>query len=182
MVKFGYNKWFLSHFQNSIFPFRWNIGEIKKSLFYFSKFLFFFKIRNVISNLSGLMCAIPFPGFGFYNQTHPRSQTVYDIINTHNCFDLNSEHYVTSLCLKIKNVWYLSWNPHKSWIYPMAMCFVPNVYYVCLACAARSILEYCKCCKEKNTTTISRDCTRVSVQGVESLWGDCRFIPADWGS
>ena len=24
--------------------------------------------------------------------------------------------------------------------------------------------------------------TRVSVLGVESLWGDCRFIPADWGS
>ena len=23
---------------------------------------------------------------------------------------------------------------------------------------------------------------RVSVQGVESLWGDCRFNPADWGS
>ena len=23
---------------------------------------------------------------------------------------------------------------------------------------------------------------RVSVQGVESLWGDCRFIPADLGS
>ena len=23
---------------------------------------------------------------------------------------------------------------------------------------------------------------RVSIQGVESLWGDCRFIPADWGS
>jgi hypothetical protein len=23
---------------------------------------------------------------------------------------------------------------------------------------------------------------RVSVQGVESLWGDYRFIPADWGS
>ena len=23
---------------------------------------------------------------------------------------------------------------------------------------------------------------RVSVQGVEALWGDCRFIPADWGS
>ena len=23
---------------------------------------------------------------------------------------------------------------------------------------------------------------RVSVQGVESLWGDCRFIPADGGS
>ena len=23
---------------------------------------------------------------------------------------------------------------------------------------------------------------RVSVQGVELLWGDCRFIPADWGS
>ena len=26
------------------------------------------------------------------------------------------------------------------------------------------------------------DIPRVSVQGVESLWGDCRFIPADWGS
>ena len=26
------------------------------------------------------------------------------------------------------------------------------------------------------------DLARVSVQGVESLWGDCRFIPADWGS
>ena len=25
------------------------------------------------------------------------------------------------------------------------------------------------------------DHDRVSVQGVESLWGDCRFIPADWG-
>ena len=24
-------------------------------------------------------------------------------------------------------------------------------------------------------------CYRVSVQGVESLWGDCRFIPADTG-
>ena len=24
--------------------------------------------------------------------------------------------------------------------------------------------------------------TRVSVQGVKSLWGDCRFIPEDWGS
>ena len=23
---------------------------------------------------------------------------------------------------------------------------------------------------------------RVTVQGVESLWGDCMFIPADWGS
>ena len=29
----------------------------------------------------------------------------------------------------------------------------------------------------KNTIKV-----RVSVQGVESLWGDCRFIPADWGS
>ena len=29
-----------------------------------------------------------------------------------------------------------------------------------------------------------RSCSahRVSVQGVESLWGDCRFILADWGS
>ena len=24
--------------------------------------------------------------------------------------------------------------------------------------------------------------SRVSVQGVKSLWGDCRFIPAYWGS
>ena len=22
---------------------------------------------------------------------------------------------------------------------------------------------------------------RVSIQGVKSLWGDCRFIPVDWG-
>ena len=32
---------------------------------------------------------------------------------------------------------------------------------------------------------IDKSCSelsRVSVQGVESLWGDCRFIPADWGS
>ena len=25
-------------------------------------------------------------------------------------------------------------------------------------------------------------CHRVSLQGLESLWGDCMFIPADWGS
>ena len=25
----------------------------------------------------------------------------------------------------------------------------------------------------------TRGLSRVSVQGVESLWGDCRFIPAD---
>ena len=30
-----------------------------------------------------------------------------------------------------------------------------------------------------DTTTII---PRASVQGVESLWGNCRFIPADWGS
>ena len=29
---------------------------------------------------------------------------------------------------------------------------------------------------------LARVLCRVSVQGVESLWGDCRFIPADWGS
>ena len=29
---------------------------------------------------------------------------------------------------------------------------------------------------------ITREKSRVSVQGVESLWGDCRFMPADWGS
>ena len=29
---------------------------------------------------------------------------------------------------------------------------------------------------------VPRGFFRVSVQGVESLWGDCRFIPADWGS
>ena len=34
--------------------------------------------------------------------------------------------------------------------------------------------------KEMYSSFIIR--TRVSVQGVESLWGDCRFIPADWGS
>ena len=24
--------------------------------------------------------------------------------------------------------------------------------------------------------------TKVSLLGVDSLWGDCTFIPADWGS
>ena len=33
---------------------------------------------------------------------------------------------------------------------------------------------HCCCCQWK--------VGRVSVQGVKSLWGDCRFIPADWGS
>ena len=32
------------------------------------------------------------------------------------------------------------------------------------------------------TVKLLRILTRDSVQGVESLWGDCRFIPADWGS
>ena len=37
--------------------------------------------------------------------------------------------------------------------------------------------------KAQNTSnTQYTSYTRVSVQGVESLWGDCRFIPADWGS
>ena len=34
-------------------------------------------------------------------------------------------------------------------------------------------------CRQELFTWVS---TRVSVQGVESLWGDCRFILADWGS
>ena len=38
------------------------------------------------------------------------------------------------------------------------------------------------------TIAIVRDCkwiritTKVSLLGVDSLWGDCTFIPADWGS
>ena len=27
-----------------------------------------------------------------------------------------------------------------------------------------------------------RDTAKVSLLGVDSLWGDCTFIPADWGS
>ena len=36
----------------------------------------------------------------------------------------------------------------------------------------------------KHVTNKSQVCRngRVSVQGVKSLWGHCRFIPADWGS
>ena len=34
-------------------------------------------------------------------------------------------------------------------------------------------------CVKKETLL---ELARVSVQGVESLFGDCRFIPADWGS
>ena len=35
VVKFGYNKWFLSNKKSSVFPFRWIISEIKKSWFQF---------------------------------------------------------------------------------------------------------------------------------------------------
>ena len=41
VVKFGYNKWFLSNKKNGVFPFRWIIGEIKKSLFQFFQKKFF---------------------------------------------------------------------------------------------------------------------------------------------
>ena len=43
VVKFGYNKWFLSNKKSSIFPFRWIISEIKKSWFQFFE-------KNKISN------------------------------------------------------------------------------------------------------------------------------------
>ena len=33
-----------------------------------------------------------------------------------------------------------------------------------------------------NTAAVKSKVTRVSVQGVQSLLGDCRFIPVDWGS
>ena len=36
--------------------------------------------------------------------------------------------------------------------------------------------------KKSNVPKVNSIQGRVSVQGVESLWGDCRFIPADWGS
>ena len=50
-----------------------------------------------------------------------------------------------------------------------------------MICSTRSQNCFCfdNCIfAQSNLTTIAR----VSVQGVESLWGDCRFIPADWGS
>ena len=53
VVKFGYNKWFLSNEINSVFPFRWNKQVI---IFYFfqKKFFFAFNIfyifRNIINN------------------------------------------------------------------------------------------------------------------------------------
>ena len=40
----------------------------------------------------------------------------------------------------------------------------------------------CESVQQKLGHTIVQVPPRVSVQGVESLWGDCRFIPADWGS
>ena len=39
-----------------------------------------------------------------------------------------------------------------------------------------------KSLSQKSTYVSITNKVRVSVQGVESLWGDCRFIPADWGS
>ena len=53
------------------------------------------------------------------------------------------------------------------------------------------IHSYCEAENEWNFTKVIASVTekailclkgRVSVQGVESLWGDCRFIPADWRS
>ena len=43
VVKFGYDKWFLSNKKSSVFPFRWIISEIKKSWFQFFE-------KNKISN------------------------------------------------------------------------------------------------------------------------------------
>ena len=48
VVKFGYNNWFLSNKKSGFFPFRWIIGEIKKSLFqFFQKRMFwlFFELE-----------------------------------------------------------------------------------------------------------------------------------------
>ena len=48
VVKFGYNKWFLSNKKSGVFPFRWIIGEIKKSFFqFFQKKIFdnFFELE-----------------------------------------------------------------------------------------------------------------------------------------
>ena len=39
-----------------------------------------------------------------------------------------------------------------------------------------------KSCQKKLKLKLLCIGCRVSVQGVESLWGDWRFIPADWGS
>jgi hypothetical protein len=47
------------------------------------------------------------------------------------------------------------------------------VFFLCFGGQKKFNFFYYKYC---------RVCTRVSVQGVESLWADCRFIPADWGS
>ena len=35
---------------------------------------------------------------------------------------------------------------------------------------------------QEQNSVFSSSLGRVGVQGVESLWGDFRFIPADWGS
>ena len=50
VVKFRYNKWFWSNKKSSVFPFRWIIGEIKKSLFQFFQKNFFsnFLLWNII--------------------------------------------------------------------------------------------------------------------------------------
>ena len=43
-------------------------------------------------------------------------------------------------------------------------------------------IPLCNMLKNVKVFTFFIDLIRVSVQGVESLWGDYRFIPADWGS
>ena len=63
--------------------------------------------------------------------------------------------------------------------------FVSNAIMKIAETGVKNILSKRHVISEPNCKPIrtkGRPLGRVSVQGVESLWGDCRFIPADWGS
>ena len=90
-----------------------------------------------------------------------------------NCF-VRQMSYVTKHLIVIR--------PHPDF-FSSLKC--PNCYLkTYLAAVISQLGKFIDCCNNAKQSRLvnCRVSSRVSVQGVESLWGDCRFIPADWGS
>ena len=98
------------------------------------------------------------------------------------CFIQKSEE----CCSNNKSAWEIDYlrkifakvwpNPNNFLCAPIICPTTFPVHKTLLTPSIVSISHYFGCCSHHNAQP------RVSVQGVESLWGDCRFIPADWGS
>ena len=60
--------------------------------------------------------------------------------------------------------------------------FIYITFYVYLAIIKKNIYDATK--DENQMRLFIKYCIyiKVSLLGVDSLWGDCTFIPADWGS